>query len=285
MFKALPIDPHRLENSSLTPTEKSFESILMRDILSKVLDIAKLNAPVVIIGEMGVGKKRVAQIIHENSRRAAYPFYPFYCLDLNRDDYDKAFREQLMLSDDHFVLKYDVIEKAYHGILFLEQFSELSEDLMINIVQSFIKGCEQLYRFNAEAKPRLVISINMGSYNDLIHSSEWQKILNLLNPYTIMIPPLRERKRDIPLLINSFLKHVKSKSSKFSELSISEEALEVCASHRWPGNIKQLHNALLQGILLSHKKTIESQHFPFSMQWKTPYGFNQNNPPKNDSSD
>ncbi len=266
MFKDLSIDQHNFENSSLTSTEKLFGSILMRDILSKVLDVAKLNAPVILIGEIGVGKKRIAKIIHENSDRAGYPFYSFYCVDINYDDYDEAFREQLILSDDHFILKYDVLEKASHGILFMDQFSELSEDLMVNIVLSFINGSRQLYRFSINAKPRLVISINMSSYKNLTNLPGWQEILKLLNPYILMIPPLRERKQDIPLLIHSFLKHIKSKSSKCEELSISDEALKICSSYNWPGNIMQLHNALLQGVLLSHKKTIESRHFPFSMQ-------------------
>lgn len=276
MFETLTIDQHILEDSLLTPTEKSFKSILMRDILRKVLDLAKLNNPVVLIGEIGVGKKRMAKIIHENSNRADYPFYSFYCIDISHDDYNEAFREQLILRDDHFMLKYDVIEKASHGILFMDQFSELSEDLMVNIVRSFIKGSQQLYRFNTNAIPRLIISINMDSYNNINHLPGWQKVLQLLDPYIIMIPPLRERKQDIPLLIHAFLKQIKSTSSKFNDLSISDEALKVCSQHNWPGNIKQLHNALLQGILLSHNKTIQSRHFPFSMQWKPPYDFNEN---------
>src|SRR5699024_8799395 len=124
------------------------------------------------------------------------------------------------------------------------------------------------------------ISINMDSYNNIINFPRWQMILDLLNPYIIMIPPLRERKQDIPLLIHSFLRDIKSKSTKFNELSISDEALKICSSHRWPGNIRQLHNALLQGSLLSRKKTIQSHHFPFSMHWKLPYDLEKNNPTK-----
>lgn len=285
MLRVQKIDQKTFENSSLTHTEKSFKSILMRDILSKVLDIAKANTPVVIIGEIGVGKKRIANIIHENSDRAAFPFYTFYCVDINDEEYKEAFREQLILSEGHFVLKYDVIEKASNGILFMDQFSELSEDLMLNIVRSFIKGSRQLYQYNTDAKPRLILSLNMESYTNIINLPGWQKVLELLDPYTIMIPPLRERKQDIPLLIHSFLDEIRSKSSKFKDLSISDDALDICSSHSWPGNIRQLHNALLQGAVLSHKKTIESHHFPFSMHWKLPYDFDDNNPTKKNVSE
>src|SRR5699024_3571293 len=131
-------------------------------------------------------------------------------VDINQDKYREAFREQLILSDDHFILKYDVIERASRGILFMDQFSELSEDLMLNIIRSFIKGSRQLYHFSIKAKPRLIISINMDSYNSIIKLPGWQVILELLKPNIIMIPPLRERKEDIPLLIHSFLGELRS---------------------------------------------------------------------------
>lgn len=282
MFTALSIGKNPLEDSSLSHAEKSCKSILMRDIFSKILDLAKLNTPVVLIGEIGVEKKRIAKIIHENSNRAAFPFYTFYCVDLNDDEYKEAFREKLLLSEDHFILKYDVIEKACNGILYLDQFSELSDEFMLNMVRSFTKGSQQLYHHNKKAKPRLIISVNMESYANIINSPHWQTILQLLDPYTIMIPPLRERREDIPLLIHSFLKQIKSKSNKFKELSISDDALNTCSSYSWPGNIRQLQNALLQGAVLSHKKTIQSHHFPFSMYWKLPYDFGGKNSTKHD---
>ena len=264
-----------IHDSFLSHTEKSYESDLMRNILGKVLNLAKLDSPVILIGEMGAGKKRVAQIIHENSSRAPYPFYSFYCLDLTNDEYEEAFREQLHLSENHFVLKYNVIEKASRGILFMDQFSELPPDIMLNIIQSFKKGSEQLFRYSKTAKPRLILSVNMESYAKLIDMPNWQTILHILDPYTIMVPPLRERKEDIPLLIYSIIEGIKSK--KYSDLSISDAALEACTSYSWPGNIRQLNNVLLQGAVLSHGKKIESHHFPFSMSWNLPYEFEGNN--------
>lgn len=267
---------HNLEKAFLSPSEKSLKSVLMRNILQKVLHVAELDMPVILISEMGAGKKRIAQIIHENSDRAASPFYVFYCLDLTEERYEEAFREQLQLNDNYFVLKYEVIEKATKGILYLDQFSELPPDLMLNVIKSYLNGSNQLYRFSNEARPRLILSINMESYSELLNMSIWQTILHLLDPYTIIIPPLRERKEDIPILIDAFLNEIRSNHSKYSELSISENALAVCVAYNWPGNIRQLHNALLQGAVLSHGKTIESQHFPFSMNWQLPYEFSGN---------
>jgi DNA-binding NtrC family response regulator len=147
--------------SVLSHAEKSSKSVLMRNILSKVLESAKLDMPVIFIGEIGTGKKRMARIVHKSSSRAPYPFYTFYCLNITNEEYEKAFREQLHLSDDHFVLKYNVIEKATRGILYLDQFADLPADLMLNLICTFEKGSEQLYRYSKAAKPRLILSVNM----------------------------------------------------------------------------------------------------------------------------
>ena len=272
----LSFDNDIMQDSFLFDVEKSYKSMLMQNIIGKVIDLAKLDVPVILIGEIGTGKKRIAQLMHENSSRSSHPFYSFYCLDLTDEEYEEAFREQLLFKDDHFVLKYNVIEKSSNGILYLDQFSELPGDLMINVLKSFQKGTEQLFRYNETAKPRLILSVNMESYAKLVNTSNWKLILGMLNPQVIMIPPLRERKEDIPLLINSFIRELKSKSNKFSELSISDDALNACNSYSWPGNMRQLNNALLQGAVLSHGKTIESHHFPFSMNWKLPYKLGRN---------
>ena len=261
------------DRSLLTRAEKALPSPLMRDILGKALHIAELERPVILIGEIGSGKKRMAKIIHENSRRGAFPFHSFYCVDLNEEEYQHAFREQLQIQDEHFILKYEIVEKASPGLLYLDQFSELSADLMINIVRSYLHGCEQLFRYSEKAKPRLVLSVNMEAYPSLIHKPEWHEILQLLDPCALMIPPLRERPEDISILVDAYLEELKTHHEKFTDLSISVEARTACTAYSWPGNIRQLHNALLQGAILSHGQKIESQHLPFSMSWKLPYDF------------
>jgi DNA-binding NtrC family response regulator len=262
-----------IRKSHLSPVEKSFKSNPMRNALRTILNLAKLDMPVIVIGEIGSGKKRMAQIIHENGSRAAHPFHSFYCLDLTNEEYEEAFREQLHIHDNHFILKYNIIEKASRGTLYLNQFSELRLDLMLNIVQSFKKSSEQLFRYNEKARPRLILSVNMETYASLKNIPGWRTVMDLLNPHTVIIPPLRERKEDIPLLIDFFIETIKLKSKKFLDLSISDAALHACSSYNWPGNIIQLNNALLQGAVLSHGKTIENHHLPFSMNWKLPYKF------------
>ncbi|MEX0609995.1 MAG: sigma 54-interacting transcriptional regulator [Balneolaceae bacterium] len=265
-----------LKKSLLSEVEKSSKSILMQDIFNKILTIAKLDTHVIVIGEIGSGKKRLAQIIHENSSRAKGPFYSFYCVDVNEDEYKEAFREQLHLEEEHFILKYNAIEKACDGILYLDQFSELPPQLMLSIIHSYIKGSEQLYRHNQEIKPRLIISMNHESYHKVLSQPVWKTVLDLIDPVVIMVPPLRERKEDIPVIIDSFLNEIRGRYNDWKNLDISAQALRECFNYNWPGNIRQLKNALLQGAILSYGETIESHHLPFSMSWKLPYEFEGN---------
>jgi len=87
---------------------------------------------------------------------------------------------------------------------------------------------------------------------------------------------LRERKEDIPQLIQSLLQEIKTSYAGYKDLTISTEALYECFNYSWPGNIRQLKNALLQGAILSYGKTIEIPHLPFTMNWKLPYNIDQN---------
>ncbi len=259
------------DNSLPDDLEKYTKSILMQDILHKVLRLAKLDSSVVLVGEMGAGKKRLAKIIHENSARALGPFYSFYCVDIGENEYKEAFWGQLQLEDNCVTLKYDALEKASGGTLFLDQFSELSLNYMSNIIDSYLKGCRQLFRLDKTAKPRLIISLNQEYYHQILNTPIWEKLLNQLDPFVIMLPPLRERKEDIPLLINHFLKEIKETNADYNNLNISASALYDCFNYSWPGNVRQLKNAILQGAILSYGQTIESRHLPFSMSWKLPY--------------
>lgn len=246
----------------------------MQDLFDKILSLAKLELNVFIVSEIGSGKKRIAKIIHDNSTRSAESFYSFYCLDIDENQYEEAFWGHLEFEDEFLTLRYDVLEKAVGGTLFLDQFSELSISFMLKIIESLHKGSNHLFRHNKFGKPRFIFSFNQESYQELTHSSIWDHLLKKLNPIVIMLPPLRERKEDIPILIDYFIQEIKQKNDRWKNLSISGAALQKCFNYNWPGNMLQLKNALLQGAILSYGQTIEEKHLPFSMDWQLPYELN-----------
>lgn len=247
------------------------KSALMQDFFKKVGQLAKIEKNVIIIGEIGSGKKRVAQIIHANSNRAQKPLYSFYCMDVDEMDYKDAFWEKLKFDKNHITLEYDLVEKAAGGTLYLDKFSALPIRLMIDIVDSYLNSCKQLYRYVATEQPRLIISLSQESYHEILDTKVWRKLLKKLDPVAIIVPPLRERKEDIPFFIDSFLKQIQKITTDSENLSISEQALQECMNYSWPGNIRQLKNAMYHAAILSHCKKIESSHLPFSMKWSLPY--------------
>ena len=251
--------------------DEVYVSPLMKDIYTKAQALAQLDNPVIIVGEIGTGKKHMSRYIHRHSNRKNEPFHCFYCVDIDEDSYKEAFWEHVEIQGSHIVLTYDAIEKAAGGILYLDQFSEIEERFMLDIIESYQQGCRQIYRFNMSQAPRLFISINRESYRKMIGHSTWKALLDMLNPLVIMIPPLRERREDIPGLISLFMQKIRYNREQWFNLSISHQAMEACLHFNWPGNVRQLKNALLQGAILSNGKQIEVQHLPFSLNWRLPY--------------
>ncbi len=263
----------------LSDLQYTSQSALMKDFFKKILHLAKVENDIIVIGEIGSGKKRISQIIHANSNRANKPFYSFYCVDIDESECKDAFWEKLKFEENHITLEYDVVEKASGGILYLYKFSALPSRLMIEIIKSYLNSCKQLYRHAASEQPRLIISLNMESYHLILNTMVWDMLLQQLDPIAIMVPPLRERKEDIPLFIDLFLKQIKDITTDSENLCISDEALQECMKYSWPGNIRQLRNAMFHAAVLSHCQKIESRHLPFSMKWNLPYEIDDNKRP------
>jgi len=256
---------------SRNPLAGSSSSLLMRDIYDKALRLSELDNCIIIIGEIDSGKKTLAQFIHRHSKRKEWPFHVFYCIDIDESEYKDAFWEHIQIENSHIVLTYDAIEKAASGFLYLDQFSEIKEQFMLDIISAYQQGCKQLYRYNQTLIPRLVISINHESYQKITNSRIWGRLLELLNPNTIMLPPLRERREDIPDMIQYFLAAIRRTSEEMKDVNISDSANEACYNYNWPGNILQLKNALMHGALVSNGGIIEVHHLPFSSNWSLPY--------------
>ncbi|MCW9706741.1 sigma 54-interacting transcriptional regulator [Fodinibius salsisoli] len=256
-----------LKKFLLHDIEHYSKSILMQDIFYKILHLAKLDSNVILVGEIGSGKKRLAKVIHESSNRAQGSFQTFYCLNINEDEYKKAFWGHLKFDENHLSIKYDLLEKTINGTLYLDQFSELTPKLMHDILISYKKGCDQIFRLRPShnGKPRIILSFNQEYYQNFIGKPIWQELLNELNPVVIMLPPLRDHKEDIPLIIDHFLNEIRDRYIEYKNLRISGNALLACYNYDWPGNLLQLKNAILQGAVLSRGETIELSHLPISM--------------------
>lgn len=271
MENANKIIPPPSDSLLLNNFKEASQSVLMQDFYEKILHLAKNEKDIVIIGEIGSGKKRVAKIIHANSNRANKPFYSFYCMDVDENEYRDAFWEKLRFERNHIRLEYEVVEKVDGGVLYLDKFSSLPRSIMIDIIESYVDSCNQLYKHIKSERPRLIVSLNQESFHQILDSPVWDTLLEKLDPIAIMVPPLRERKEDIPVFIELFLDQIRRVTKNSESLSISDQALEECLNYSWPGNIRQLKNAMYHAAILSQGKKIESEHLPFSMKWTLPY--------------
>jgi DNA-binding NtrC family response regulator len=268
------INPAGKKSTNSYELMDSSNSQLMQDIYSKAISLSKMDTNLIIIGEPGSGKKSLAHFIHKNSRRADKPFYSFSCLGVDETTYKNAFRERLHFEDEYIVLKYDAIEKAEQGVIYLDHFSELPLNFMYDIIRSYLNSSNQLFRYDKTGVPRLILSLDQEKYHKIFTTDTWKNLLHLIDSVAIMIPPLRERKEDIPLLIDYFLDDLRKSHTGWDGLCISEGALAQCCQYKWPGNILQLKHVLMQGAVFADGTTIEVKHLPFSMFWKLPYEFN-----------
>lgn len=264
------IAPRQVTNADAQPSFQS-KSPLMNDIYQKVKRIANLDKHLLLIGEIGVGKMSLAHAIHRNSSRADGPFHSFYCMNTDENEFKEAFWEQVRIENEHLTLRFDVLEKASNGILYLNKFSELTTAFKLNVIESYIHGCNQLFRYNFAVSPRLIISISQDSFQHFIETEAWGRLLSLLNPVSIMLPPLRERREDIPELIQTFIEEARNSEPSWHDLDITDDAIHECIGYKWPGNVRQLRNAISHGALLAQGQLIERHHLPFSMNWQFPY--------------
>ncbi|MGF1585341.1 MAG: sigma-54-dependent transcriptional regulator [Bacteroidales bacterium] len=221
--------------------------------LHEVIDlVAPTNMAVIIEGESGTGKEYVARSIHAASKRASKPFVPIDCGVLSKDlaatelfGYTKgAFTGALMDKKGQF-------ESASGGTLFLDEIGNLSYEVQIKLLRAIQErvvqpvGSDQLIkvdiRFIVATSADLLSHVEKGEFReDLYHR---------LNEFKILVPSLKERKADMPLFIECFMREANTDLSRSVE-SLSPRVNEIFSNYEWPGNLRELRNTIRRMVLL-----------------------------------
>ncbi len=247
------------------------KSSLMKDIYSKLINVAKTNSNVILIGEQGVGKSFAARLIYKESMHTDGPFYEFFCPAIRKIRFQEAFHGRLKIDSSQIKIKHPAIEKAKGGILFLNNFSDLPLEDQIHITE-VISGTQKnqasLAVSDKKQKIRVIISIERKAFQRISNQKFWRYIMKHLNPISIWLPPLRLHREDIPPLIELFLSRYKQKKENRNKVKITLRALYKCISFNWPGNIQQLENAIKNAFFHSDSKFIKAEHLPFSLNWE-----------------
>ncbi len=262
----------KTENRSLREQLETYQGrvkIITQDpAMLKLLDTSRQIAPtdcsVLISGESGTGKELFARFIHLNSSRAGGPFFAVNC---------GAFTEEL-LSNELFghekgaftgadSLKKGIIEMASGGTLFLDEITEMPLSMQVKLLR-VVQERELLRVGGTEpltVNVRLVAATNRNIQDAIKTGSFRQDLYFRLNVVSLRIPPLAERKDDIPLLSYFFLK----KSSVLMKKEVSEIAEDVIAllmNYDFPGNVRELENIIERGVALTNGSVIETGHLP-----------------------
>ena len=266
----------RKENDLLRKAVKreySFENIVSKNesmlkLFEVVKKVASYKSTILITGESGTGKELVARALHYNSERSRRPFIPVNC---------GAIPENLLESElfghakgaftDAIRTKKGLFEEADEGTLFLDEIGELPLQLQVKLLRVLQDG--EIRRVG-EGKPITVdVRIVAATAKELIREvSEGrfrEDLFYRLNVFPVHIPPLRERKEDIPLLVAHFIKKYSQAVGK-SITGIQPKALEVLMNYRWFGNVRELENTIERAIVLADGPQIEKENLPLEIQ-------------------
>jgi two-component system NtrC family response regulator len=259
------------------------DSAAMQRVLATVERIAAARTPVVIHGETGVGKGLMAKIIHRQSTRARQLFMPLNC---------SALTEQLLESElfghergaftGAASAKQGLFEVADGGTLFLDEFTEMSHGMQTKLLQVLDSGT--MRRVGGTGLRSVDVRILAASNKDLkgeVDAGRFRSDLFFrLNVVTLRIPPLRERREDIPDLVALYLDRFQEGVPDGQRKQVSAAALELLCAHPWPGNVRQLANTIERSVLLAEGRRIGREDlFPTPPPETEPIASSEAEPP------
>jgi two-component system response regulator AtoC len=225
----------------------------MERIFDLISTIADTRSTVLIQGESGTGKELIARAIHYSSNRAHHPFVSVSCAALVESLLESELfgHEKGAFTDAKF-LKRGKFELADGGSLFLDEIGEISPKLQLSLLRVLQE--KEFHRVGGEQPIRVDVRIIAATNRDLekaVREGSFREDLYYrLNVISIHVPPLRERKEDIPLLVDHFIDRFNMESGKRVE-GISEEALEALMEYDWPGNVRELENVIERAVIIN----------------------------------
>jgi two-component system response regulator AtoC len=242
------------------------QSEAMRAVLGKIEKISDSSSPVLIEGESGTGKELVANAIHHRSPRASHPFVVINCGGLQESLIEnELFGHEKGAYTSADRKKIGLFEVANMGILFLDEIGELGPSAQTKLLRVLELGEYRPLGSVKQSKVdvRIIAATNKNLMDEVKAKHFREDLYYRLNVISIKIPPLRERKSDIPLFVKYYLD--KRGISRNREIHVSEEAMGSLINHDWPGNIRELFNAIEYAMTVSNKDSIEIEDLPINI--------------------
>src|SRR5687768_11005175 len=234
------------------------QSLTWRRTMETVMQAAPSVATVLLLGESGTGKELLARAIHEASPRAAGPFIPVNCaalpesiLEAELFGYERgAFTGAVQRHDGRFL-------QANQGTLFLDEIGEIPTHVQVKLLRVLQEGeVERLGGRTTKVDMRLVAATNQDLHAAVKEGRFREDLYYRLHVIAVPIPPLRDRRDDVPLLAEHFLKLYAARNGR-QLAGFSRAAAEALARYDWPGNVRELENTVERAVVLSRGTTIE----------------------------
>ena len=236
----------------------------IRSLYRVIEQAAPTSASVLVWGESGTGKELVAQTVHELSPRASFPFVAINCA---------AIPETLLESEifghekGAFTGAHDrrtgVFELAHRGTLFLDEIAEMVPGTQVKLLRVLQE--QKFRRLGGRQEQtvdvRVIAATNRDPSEAVRDGRLREDLYYRLNVFTIELPPLRDRRADIPLLVQTFLNEFNTRNNK-AVRAVDQEAMYLLERYPWPGNIRELRNVIERATILAEGDFIEAKHLP-----------------------
>jgi DNA-binding NtrC family response regulator len=243
------------------------ESEQMKHVMELVATVAKSDSTVVIRGESGTGKEVIARAIHIYSNRCYFPIVPVNCGALAESLLEsELFGHEKGAFTGAQSRRKGKFEMADHGTLFLDEIGNISPKMQIELLR--VLESRQFTRVggnqNIAVDIRLICATNNNLEKAIKEGSFREDLYYRINVFTIVLPPLRERRSDIPLLAHHFIQKYATVMNK-PVCDISQETLELLTHYNWPGNVRELENAIERAMVVGKPPAIKPTDLPFQL--------------------
>ncbi len=238
----------------------------IQEVVRQINDVSKLESPVLIRGEMGSGLEEVAREIHSQSVRKRNPFITLSCGSISKGQLEKELFGEEGDEAKNQSSQIGKLEFANSGTFFLEQVDRLPLDMQEEIFKVF--SGRKMFRIGSRVSIptdfRVIASTDIDLLAEVEKGNFRKDLYQLLNIFSLVLPALRERREDIPSLVNYFLKATNQKA-KIHVKNIQKEAIQFLTQYNWPGNVKELENSIEMMVLFAGKDTLGIEDIPLDI--------------------
>lgn len=250
---------HQSSNDSFTAIQAS--SNAMKKVVREAMRMAELDAPILILGETGTGKEMLARACHESSRRAVGEFLPLNCASLPDSVAETELFGYAPGAFGQTEGKAGILELAKGGTLFLDEVGDMSPQLQAKLLRVLQNGTFRRVGDSREVSVDVrIVSTTQKDLGKLVEDGLFREDLYYrLNVLSLLVPPLRDRKSDIVNLADKFLKQHSVKLGRRPP-KLNKSCVDYLQTYTWPGNVRQLENALYRALSLLEGNEMQKEH-------------------------